>query len=190
MIRNLIGFALTTVLITSMSHADSLGECRQIVNDQDRLACYDLLAARSENTENNFVQNKVNKSVESYPETTINTQSATSNQATRTTQQSESRARADASNKTRDAQDTFGLENINTDTTIRTTIDGEFNGWEKGTVFKLANGQTWKVSKSDSRPVFRRTTYNPKVVISRGMFNSYKMKVEGVNRSVKVKRVQ
>ncbi len=70
---------------------------------------------------------------------------------------------------------------------IQSRIVGDFSGWKKGMKITLENGQVWKVTSNASG--YRKLT-NPKVTISRGVFNSFNAKVEGLNSKVKVKRIK
>lgn len=74
-----------------------------------------------------------------------------------------------------------------TRSTIEARIDGEFTGWSGRTRFKLDNGMIWQqvgegrqLGKSDS----------PKVTIEPKSLGSWKLYVEGIGRSVKVKRIK
>jgi biotin carboxyl carrier protein len=71
---------------------------------------------------------------------------------------------------------------------ISAHIAGEFHGWSGGTRFSLDNGQVWE--QIDDTVVTAGRLTNPKVTISRGLFNSYYMSVEGVTDTVQVKRIQ
>ena len=67
-------------------------------------------------------------------------------------------------------------------------IAGEFHGWSGGTHFTLDNGQVWE--QIDDTVVTLGRMTNPKVTISKGLFNSYYMSVDGVGDTVQVKRIQ
>jgi hypothetical protein len=67
--------------------------------------------------------------------------------------------------------------------TVQSQIDGDFDGWEGETMFKLANGQVWQQSRPSARYHFANS---PKVTIS----TTYKMKVEGVAGEVSVRRIR
>lgn len=74
------------------------------------------------------------------------------------------------------------------DDSISSYISGEFRGWSGGTTFHLDNGQVWEQMDDAVLTLGART--NPKVTISRGLFNSYYMSVEGVRDTVQVKRIK
>ena len=71
-------------------------------------------------------------------------------------------------------------------TPVSSRLNGEFRGWQNGTVFELENGQRWRVLDSDfaTKPLS-----NPEVTISPGLFGSWYMLVEGTSVKAKVKRV-
>lgn len=69
---------------------------------------------------------------------------------------------------------------------IASRIDGEFEGWDGETVFKLINGQVWQQSSYSYR---YRYAYNPEVVIfpSGGRC---KLKVDGMDSTIFVRRLR
>ncbi len=71
--------------------------------------------------------------------------------------------------------------------TIRTRIDGTFNGWEGETEFRMENGMVWKTTGSSRFSA--RTMENPQVTISQTISGGWQMQVEGYNRRVLVRRV-
>lgn len=71
---------------------------------------------------------------------------------------------------------------------LRARIVGTFREWQPGTVFKLDNGQTWRVTGEESR-YYPHLPENPEVVITRTFFGGYVMEFRDVNGKVKVKRV-
>jgi hypothetical protein len=89
------------------------------------------------------------------------------------------------------ALDPRGLraEALDDETDIVSTLPGTFTGWQGGEVFTLANGQVWR--STDPGSALRGVNLtNPRVTISKGMFGSWRLKVEGYNTSVKVERVE
>ena len=69
---------------------------------------------------------------------------------------------------------------------ITSQIDGSFRGWEGKTVFRLKNGQIWQQNKYDYHYHY---AYMPKVIIVKSG-TGYKMQVDGVSKSVTVKRLK
>lgn len=80
---------------------------------------------------------------------------------------------------------TKGVGN-NCSTVIESQIEGEFNGWDGETIFKLANGQIWQQS---SYAYTYHYAYRPEVTIFQSG-GACKMKVKGVNDSITVKRLR
>lgn len=69
---------------------------------------------------------------------------------------------------------------------VESQIDGEFQGWEGETIFKLMNGQIWQQSQYSYTYHY---AYMPSVIIySSG--GGYKMKVDGVNDTIYVKQLR
>jgi len=152
-------FVLVLSFTVQAEIAADLTRCTQITNNEDRLDCFDTVAAYYQ--QNGTTQTKV-KPIE---------------------------------NKTQNSdvivlsrEDTFGKSaaEMTSIDKIKSTINGDFNGWKKGSIITLANGQKWKVT-SNSKGYTKMT--NPKVEIERGFWGSYNMKVEGLNSKAKVKRV-
>ena len=70
--------------------------------------------------------------------------------------------------------------------TVETQISGAFKGWNGSTIFKLTNGQIWQQS---SYAYTYHYAYQPAVII----YNTtagYKMKVDGVDSTIYVKRIK
>ena len=70
---------------------------------------------------------------------------------------------------------------------ISTRILGEFKGWSGYTKFQLENGQIWQQS-SEGLLIVRIN--NPIVTIKKSFFGTYNLNVEGVNSTIKVRRIQ
>ncbi|HEV1287972.1 MAG TPA: hypothetical protein VNU44_21790 [Bryobacteraceae bacterium] len=69
---------------------------------------------------------------------------------------------------------------------IETRMDGDFEGWSGDTIFKLANGQIWQQA---SYSYTYHYAYRPKVLIYKSG-STYRMKVEGVDSDIAVKRLK
>jgi hypothetical protein len=76
--------------------------------------------------------------------------------------------------------------NVSTYGNVDSRIDGEFEGWDGDTVFTLMNGQVWQQS---SYSYFYHYRYSPRVLIFKQGYG-YVMKVDGVDRTVQVKRLR
>lgn len=69
---------------------------------------------------------------------------------------------------------------------IESHIDGDFEGWEGETIFKLSNGQIWQ---QDSYSYTYHYAYRPEVLIfQKG--GAYHMSVKGVSNTIKVRRLK
>ncbi len=66
-------------------------------------------------------------------------------------------------------------------------INGSFKGWFGKTKFELENGQVWQQTEADRYPM---NTENPVITIEPGAFNSWRLRVEGYNRTTPVKRIR
>jgi hypothetical protein len=71
---------------------------------------------------------------------------------------------------------------------IRSSVVGRFDGWGPGTIFRLANGQVWKVT--DDTDAVLPIVQNPNVEITRGLIGAYFLQVEGHTNSARVARVK
>lgn len=74
-----------------------------------------------------------------------------------------------------------------TSSVIETSIDGTFEGWTGDTIFKLSNGQIWQQSEYAYTYLY---AFMPKVLIYKDSYGAYKMKVDGVDRAIGVKRIK
>ena len=84
----------------------------------------------------------------------------------------------------------FGFEDKRrneSDEPLTASYDGEFSGWSGQTLFKLDNGQVWRQSQS-GRVSHRRS--RPVITIKKGAFGSYRLSVDGLNKTIRVKRVK
>ncbi len=82
--------------------------------------------------------------------------------------------------------DTRGFENAER-TEIASRILGPFKGWSGKTVFTLENGMVWQQVEDDRASIVAES---PSVTISPGTFGSWRLKVEGSNRTTLVKRIK
>lgn len=86
------------------------------------------------------------------------------------------------------AIDNFGLVNKKDAVLeIRSSIAGAFKGWSPKTEFILDNGQIWRVVDGSSASF---NADSPKVEISTGAFGAFYFRVDGLNKSPRVKRVK
>lgn len=143
--------------------ATDLARCAEIETNAVRLACFDVLARElgsDGNAERAAPEPAVSESANTMP--------ATGN------------------------EDAFGAEFIRDaeaqgPSQIDSRLVGEFSGWRGNTTFTLENGQVWRQSEEGS--LFFRSD-SPLVTIRRGAFSSYRLSVEGINRAVRVRRIE
>jgi len=73
-------------------------------------------------------------------------------------------------------------------TTITSKLIGTFAGWDGQSVFELENGQIWaQTSKSKWHT---KELENPAVIIESGMFGTWRLHIEGLDKDCRVKRIQ
>jgi len=70
---------------------------------------------------------------------------------------------------------------------MSSTALGEFRFWNQGQRIELDNGQVWEIVNSTN--LFHKTT-NPRVTIEKGLFSSFYLHIDGVSKSLKVKRIR
>ena len=84
----------------------------------------------------------------------------------------------------------FGMERElanATPSSVRARIPGPFKGWNGKTEFKLDNGQVWRQLVADR---FRVNLDSPMVTIEKGLFGGFYLKVDGYNKTVRVRRIK
>ena len=70
---------------------------------------------------------------------------------------------------------------------IESEIDGDFEGWTGSTIFKLINGQIWQQVEFDYEYEY---DFMPKVMIFQTRDGSWKLKVEGIDHPIEVRRLK
>jgi hypothetical protein len=73
-------------------------------------------------------------------------------------------------------------------TEIRARILGKVTTWQRGTQFRLDNGQVWEASERE-RGYFTKIPDDPEVRIYRGWWGAYWMEILAVDAKLKVKRI-
>ncbi|MBK8069152.1 MAG: hypothetical protein IPK27_16450 [Rhodanobacteraceae bacterium] len=79
-----------------------------------------------------------------------------------------------------------GFENARREE-FTSSIPGTFKGWSGKTQFTLENGQVWEQIENDQ---FSANLESPRVTIKPGLFGSWRLRVEGYNRTTLVKRIR
>lgn len=69
---------------------------------------------------------------------------------------------------------------------VESTIDGQFDGWDGHTSFEFVNGQIWV---QDEYSYVYHYAYRPTVVVYETS-GGYRLKVQGVDKTVKVRRIK
>lgn len=87
------------------------------------------------------------------------------------------------------AEQLFGNEQLENEDEMVAHVVGTFTGWSGPTRIELDNGQVWQ-TLGGSKFTTLGPIENAQVTITRGAFNSYRLKVEGYNTFVQVKRIE
>ena len=151
---------------------EELQKCAQLTNPEVRLACYDALA----------------ELIAAQPLE----ESASGEAAILTAPTTEPRAAAEPVQEEDSEQSlasrVFGLLPGGDDVRkIESRVVGEVDGLGQGKRFELENGQVWRQVDRTERN-YRAT--DPKVEIKEGFMNSYRMRLEGLNARIRVRRVK
>ncbi len=70
---------------------------------------------------------------------------------------------------------------------IRSSIDGQFNGWNGPTRFHLKNGQIWETR---STRVYSYSAIDPEVEITKNWMGIFRMRILETGQAINVRRVQ
>ena len=162
---------------------DELLRCAQLQDAQVRLACYDALASVSASAATAPSGASVGVSDDSS--------SAVVADATDATRVPEAGAQAapEAESGQSLTDRLFGMlpGREAGDNFLESRVVGEIRNPREGTRFTLENGQVWQQTDRTRRN-YRAT--NPKVEIKEGFMNSYRMRLEGLNGRIRVRRVE
>ncbi|NNC65762.1 MAG: hypothetical protein HKN84_13335 [Gammaproteobacteria bacterium] len=159
----LIGAQTIVVFAQTSTGPADLARCAEVERDVARLACFDALAR--EHGQQTGTERAAPEATGVAPAETL------------TRAENEDAFGAELL----DERDALGPDEI------ESRFIGEFTGWRGNTTFALENGQVWRQAE-EGRLVFRSA--EPLVTIRRGAFGTYRLTVEGVNRSVRVRRVE
>jgi len=193
LMKNMAGLVLAAaVSLGGAAAADSLGDdlmrCAQLSNPQVRLACYDALASASGDgdaaADDDSVSASGNANMHQRSETgalrPADDSVAAPSNANGASSQPESKPSL--------AERAFGmLPGAGETNRIRSRVVGKVNGLRHGTRFTLENGQVWQQTEKSNRN-YRAS--NPEVEIRQGFMNSYRMRLEGINARIRVRRVR
>ena len=139
----------------------ALLRCRAVADNAARLACYDAAVGASR-----------------------------AGQASATSSTTPATPSAAAAAPSPSPVSSFGLEDRVTAgvDAVTSTLVGTFDGWGPRHVFRLANGQVWRMVESSRGDYPARQ--NPKVTVRRAFGGSFLMEIEGVNAALRVRRVE
>lgn len=151
-----LALASTLAPAVALTPAD-LQRCRTLVDDKARLVCYDALAGAP--------------ATRGAPAAPMGAGAAASPSVS-------------APPVTTPAAD-FGRTGAGA-TQIESRIDGLFEGWDRSSRLRLANGQVWQVIDGSNAALALR---DPVVRVRRASLGSFLMEIEGTNRTVRVRRV-
>jgi hypothetical protein len=161
----------------AQSLEQKLKECSEITVSLIRLQCYDRITENPEVQTAKPVRERTGL-LSRLGRGSENNKNETKDEAVTETVSSEGSK----------SDDNFGLIIRDERESIQTKISGEFNGWDGYTKFKLQNDQIWQQS---SYGVLKVKLDNPAVTIKRSRVSgTYLLRIEGLNSSVRVKRIE
>lgn len=170
----LIGVATATQ--ANEVNLQALQACTFIENDANRLLCYDNTMA--------------GKSLSRKDQAGTAVDAPANNSTTKAAVATGAASVAVTQAPTKTKNEDFGLEHKevakDNDDEIKATVKSVDEAPYGELIITLENGQQWRQIGSDSM----RISSNDDIVISRGMFNSFLLRKEGQNRSIRVKRTQ
>ncbi len=169
---------------------EQLEECSNIQVSLIRLQCYDRLTQKpvvskpAETTRKKFRLRRNRNQVEDV----ARNESVTDDSTDVISQKSSGTSSV---KEIDESIETFGNERIaqveDETNQITSRILGEFKGWSGYTKFQLENGQIWQQS-SEGLLIVRMN--NTTVIIKKSFFGTYNLSVEGINSTIKVRRIQ
>ena len=166
-----------------------LTACRAIAADAERLACYDALARGATAVEAPpAAPEPLAKQAASVP----TTPEAPTEAPVEAAPAAPAQAQAPGTLAAPDSPERFGIEQVEreaeTPDVLESRLVGDYTGWTGNTVFELENGQVWRQVQSGTARY--RGPANPTVYIRKRAFGSYRLQVEGSNRTIRVERVR
>jgi hypothetical protein len=168
-------FVLLAVSGSALANDAALLQCRTIADVASRVACYDAIPVQAAPRDPQAVSSAAAAAAPATPATPA------------------SAAPVQAISAAAAAEKNFGLtatqlRKPDEATFIQTTLIGRIDGWGPNTTFRLANGQTWRVSDDSSGNV--NEIDQPKIKITRNALGTMFMEIEGTNQAPRVRRLQ
>lgn len=192
-------FATASALSAADTHDAALAACRALADDTERLNCYDAIDSSSGSAleapvapvvASSPAQVAVSAAPAPVPAASATPPTAAPVVAAAPATAPVNTAAVPAAEAPQDAERRFGLEQIdeaNADR-IESRLTGDYDGWWGNTVFRLENGQVWVQTQSGKSRY--KGAPNPQVTIRRRAMGSYRLQVEGSNKTIRVKRVE
>ncbi|MEM6817590.1 MAG: hypothetical protein AAF578_02265 [Pseudomonadota bacterium] len=208
MVRHLTVVALSMILAAqaqaqakTSEGLDGLTKCRAIEDPAKRVACYDALAGDEAPPAESPAAPEPAPEAEAMPlpeepivEASLDASSAgipaPEEAAVEPQPVPAAPQTANSSDESEDLVERFGLEQVETANAdeLESRLVGDYDGWWGNTIFRLENGQVWQQTQPGRWR--HQGPPNPKVTIRRRAFSSYRLKVEGSNRTIRVKRIE
>jgi len=203
-IARLVMTAAVAVLTASASAQESAAECAGIEDDHERLACFDRVfsdagdkadpagasraAESADGSRHDARSSRAGGAADSTP---VRSVEPVPNAAERNRRTAASDTGDRESNGGQQStEDRFGLEHEVFDLggeERHSKAIGQFGFWESGQRIELENGQVWQIVDDDEL-YFKAT--NPALTIEKGLLGSYYMHLDGISKSIKVKRIR
>ncbi|TXH03924.1 MAG: hypothetical protein E6R07_10970 [Nevskiaceae bacterium] len=166
-----LGVAAMLLLCANAASAADLRTCASIVDNAERLACYDRIVSTETGSP-------------AVPQAAIVAPAAV--QASEPPAPAAAAAPAPVDQAAAFGAETVPRTEVDVSGTLHARMLGAFTGWRPGMVVELDNGQTWKSIDNDRQE--HDPIQAPQITIEKGLMN-YWMKVEGMHRGFKVRRI-
>jgi hypothetical protein len=170
-----VGVGLAPSVLAQQSAAD----CADLEDDRERLECYDRYFSGGEDR----------AETEPAPRTRAATDTASRDRERTTERRAGGRAAA-ATEEPASPEDSFGRDNSMLDLggeEMATTAVGDFDYWREGQRVELSNGQVWEITNETE---LYHPAENPQVTIEKGFFSSYYLRIDGLSKALRVRRVR
>ncbi|WP_223670385.1 hypothetical protein [Kangiella shandongensis] len=157
----------------SINAASTAEDCAAITDDTKRLKCYDAFLKAQKSTEEAKPAKAAKPEVPQPPAAPVKPEPAEPELTAEERFGAEHLDKADQDNGELDV--------------IKSRALGLYKSWDKGLEVELENGQVWEIT--DSRSAYYKVK-NPKIKVEKGLFGSYMLRIDGLNKGFRVKRVK
>lgn len=183
---------LTAFHVSLAAGQESAADCADIEDDRERLECFDRFfsgAPREAGTDDPVGATSASSTA---PAAERRRAEPVADRASRAAPANERRTAATqrAPDAPASREERFGLSPKVLDLggeEMSSVALGEFSMWRRGQKIRLENGQVWEITNPTD--YFYKVT-NPKVTIEKGLFSSFYLHIEGVSKSLRVKRIR